>query len=77
MKNLKIFFSSLIGGAVFSVTFTLFLLILKKQDWFNFKGRSLQSIVIEGIILGIAFSVFMFLYSKNHNTKGRKNKDFI
>ena len=67
LKNIIIF---LIYFVVFVFGMTLF----KRFDLFGFSKRSTLSIILEGAITGMAFSIIISYYTRN---KVRKSKEKI
>lgn len=74
MKNKNLFLKVFLGSCICFVVFVLIFLLFQKWNLFDFNSRSLQSVIIEGVIVSVIFFVFMFLYSKNHLKKRQMDK---
>jgi len=72
MKNKHPFLQYLFGGGIYFVVFVFILFFLQKVEFFSLSHRSFQSIIIEGIIASIVFSVFMYLFFCYHVKGGQK-----
>ena len=73
MKNRKNLYSGyLLGAIIFFVVFVLIFILFKRWNLFDLNKHSLESIVIEGIIASIIFSVLLSIYSKRYLKKNEK-----
>jgi hypothetical protein len=73
MKNKSILIKSLSGAIIFSIGFVITFLLFQKYNFFDLGNRSFKSIVMEGLITGVLFFLFMVvIYSMKR--AGIKNR---
>ena len=73
-SKINLYLKILLGSVTCFLTIVTLAVFFKRWDFFDLNNRSLQSIIIEGIILSIVFFVFMFLYSKSRLKKRQMDK---
>ncbi|HUZ61815.1 MAG TPA: hypothetical protein VMU83_23760 [Hanamia sp.] len=77
MLNRKLLFRSLLGTVVFFLVSVSIIIFFGKWKLFGFGNRTLQSIIIGGIISSAIFFVWMYIFSKKRTKTKQKEKESL
>jgi len=77
MQNRKLLFRTLLGTVVFFLVFVSIIFLFGKWRLFGFSNRTLQSIIIEGIISSAIFFVWLYIFSKKRTKAKQKENESL